>query len=154
MGREQRMTVQEAFRHDPQVQVLLATDAAGEGIILQRAHLMVNFDLPWNPNRIEQRLLKRLRLPADPVAGEQAGDVGRVGHGASGKQLANIRQCVWQISAKFSSLQRRSAMDRASRTLGSSALMIGASLLALAACSFGGKDAQQAAIATASAGQR
>jgi hypothetical protein len=42
-------------------------------------------------------------------------------------------------------------MDRASRTLGSSALMIGASLLALAACSFGGKDAQQAASATASA---
>ncbi|MFY9943779.1 MAG: helicase-related protein, partial [Desulfobacterales bacterium] len=55
MGREQRMTVQEAFRHDPQVQVLLATDAAGEGINLQRAHLMVNYDLPWNPNRIEQR---------------------------------------------------------------------------------------------------
>src|SRR4029077_20587257 len=34
---------------------LLATDAAGEGINLQRAHLMVNYDLPWNPNRIEQR---------------------------------------------------------------------------------------------------
>ena len=46
---------QEAFRHDPQVQVLLATDAAGEGINLQRAHLMVNYDLPWNPNRLEQR---------------------------------------------------------------------------------------------------
>jgi hypothetical protein len=37
------------------VQVLVATDAAGEGINLQRAHLMVNYDLPWNPNRIEQR---------------------------------------------------------------------------------------------------
>ena len=47
--------MQEAFRHDPQVQVLLATDAAGEGINLQRAHLMVNYDLPWNPNRLEQR---------------------------------------------------------------------------------------------------
>ena len=35
--------------------VLVATDAAGEGINLQRAHLMVNYDLPWNPNRIEQR---------------------------------------------------------------------------------------------------
>jgi hypothetical protein len=34
---------------------LIATDAAGEGINLQRAHLMVNYDLPWNPNRIEQR---------------------------------------------------------------------------------------------------
>jgi SNF2 family DNA or RNA helicase len=55
MGREDRMAAQESFRHDPEVQVLLATDAAGEGINLQRAHLMVNYDLPWNPNRIEQR---------------------------------------------------------------------------------------------------
>ena len=55
MGREERRKSQEAFLHDPQVQVLLATDAAGEGINLQRAHLMVNYDLPWNPNRLEQR---------------------------------------------------------------------------------------------------
>ena len=55
MGREARRNAQEAFKFDPQVQVLLATDAAGEGINLQRAHLMVNYDLPWNPNRIEQR---------------------------------------------------------------------------------------------------
>ena len=55
MGREERLKAQEYFRHDPEVQVLLATDAAGEGINLQRAHLMVNYDLPWNPNRIEQR---------------------------------------------------------------------------------------------------
>jgi SNF2 family DNA or RNA helicase len=55
MGREERMKAQESFRHDPVVQVLIATDAAGEGINLQRAHLMVNYDLPWNPNRIEQR---------------------------------------------------------------------------------------------------
>ncbi len=55
IGRENRLKAQEAFRHDPEVQVLLATDAAGEGINLQRAHLMVNYDLPWNPNRLEQR---------------------------------------------------------------------------------------------------
>jgi hypothetical protein len=55
MGREERAKAQEAFKHDPSVQVLVATDAAGEGINLQRAHLMVNYDLPWNPNRIEQR---------------------------------------------------------------------------------------------------
>ena len=55
IGREERLNIQESFRHDPKVQVLLATDAAGEGINLQRAHLMVNYDLPWNPNRIEQR---------------------------------------------------------------------------------------------------
>jgi SNF2 family DNA or RNA helicase len=55
MGREERRNAQESFLHDPNVQVLLATDAAGEGINLQRAHLMVNYDLPWNPNRLEQR---------------------------------------------------------------------------------------------------
>ena len=55
VSRDGRLAVQEAFRHDPEVQVLLATDAAGEGINLQRAHLMVNYDLPWNPNRLEQR---------------------------------------------------------------------------------------------------
>ena len=55
MGREERLKAQEAFRHDPDVRVLIATDAAGEGINLQRAHLMVNYDLPWNPNRLEQR---------------------------------------------------------------------------------------------------
>ncbi|MCY3840358.1 MAG: helicase-related protein [Gammaproteobacteria bacterium] len=55
MTREARREAQEAFLHDPRVQVLLATDAAGEGINLQRAHLMVNYDLPWNPNRLEQR---------------------------------------------------------------------------------------------------
>ncbi len=47
--------VQEAFVQDKDVVVLVATDAAGEGINLQRAHLMVNHDLPWSPNRIEQR---------------------------------------------------------------------------------------------------
>jgi len=55
IGREERLKTQESFKHHPDVRVLLATDAAGEGINLQRAHLMVNYDLPWNPNRIEQR---------------------------------------------------------------------------------------------------
>lgn len=55
MGREERRKAQESFTQDKDVLVLVATDAAGEGINLQRAHLMVNYDLPWNPNRIEQR---------------------------------------------------------------------------------------------------
>lgn len=55
MGREERKKSEEAFKQDITVQVLIATDAAGEGINLQRAHLMVNYDLPWNPNRLEQR---------------------------------------------------------------------------------------------------
>ncbi len=53
--REERRRVQEVFTHDKDCVVLVATDAAGEGINLQRAHLVVNYDLPWNPNRIEQR---------------------------------------------------------------------------------------------------
>ncbi|PDW04122.1 helicase-related protein [Candidatus Viridilinea mediisalina] len=55
MDRRERQAVEEAFAFDPAVQILVATDAAGEGINLQHAHLMVNYDLPWNPNRLEQR---------------------------------------------------------------------------------------------------
>ncbi|MCL1790893.1 MAG: SNF2-related protein [Peptococcaceae bacterium] len=55
MRREERKLIEESFKNDPNVSVLVATDAAGEGINLQRAHLMINYDLPWNPNRIEQR---------------------------------------------------------------------------------------------------
>ncbi len=55
MVREERRRVEELFRQDKEVRILIATDAAGEGINLQRAHLMVNYDLPWNPNRLEQR---------------------------------------------------------------------------------------------------
>jgi SNF2 family DNA or RNA helicase len=55
LGREERRKMEAAFKNDPKVLVLVATDAAGEGINLQRAHLMVNYDLPWNPNRLEQR---------------------------------------------------------------------------------------------------
>lgn len=53
--REDRRTAQELFRNDPATRVLVATDAAGEGVNLQNANLMVNYDLPWNPNRLEQR---------------------------------------------------------------------------------------------------
>jgi SNF2 family DNA or RNA helicase len=55
LSREERAKAQASFTQEKDVQVLVATDAAGEGINLQRAHLMVNYDLPWNPNRLEQR---------------------------------------------------------------------------------------------------
>jgi len=55
MGRDERKNAQQRFTQDKRVRVLIATDAAGEGINLQRANLMVNYDLPWNPNRLEQR---------------------------------------------------------------------------------------------------
>ncbi|MBM9518988.1 DUF3883 domain-containing protein [Desulforhopalus vacuolatus] len=54
-NRDERRKIQEEFRNEPEVVVLVATDAAGEGVNLQNANLMVNYDLPWNPNRLEQR---------------------------------------------------------------------------------------------------
>ncbi|MCX6771521.1 MAG: helicase-related protein [Candidatus Micrarchaeota archaeon] len=53
--RDMRKYLQDKFTNDKDVQILIATDAAGEGINLQRANLMINYDVPWNPNRIEQR---------------------------------------------------------------------------------------------------
>lgn len=56
VAREARRAAIAAFNSDPAVRVMIANDAAGEGVNLQRgAHLMVNYDLPWNPNRLEQR---------------------------------------------------------------------------------------------------
>ena len=53
--REQRRAIQQRFTQDKDCLILVATDAAGEGINLQSAHLVINYDLPWNPNRLEQR---------------------------------------------------------------------------------------------------
>jgi len=81
--REEQRKVQEQFRNDPTVRVLLATDAAGEGVNLQNANLMVNYDLPWNPNRIEQRFGRIHRIGQTEVcylwnmvaSGTREGDV-------------------------------------------------------------------------------
>ncbi len=66
-GREERRAIQERFLNEADCIVLVATDAAGEGINLQRAHLMVNYDLPWNPNRIEQRFGRIHRIGQEEV---------------------------------------------------------------------------------------
>lgn len=47
---------QQALFMTPNVQILIATDAAGEGINLQFSRLLINWDIPWNPNRLEQRM--------------------------------------------------------------------------------------------------
>ena len=47
---------QERYFAEPEVHLMIATDAAGEGLNLQFCHLMINYELPWNPNRIEQRI--------------------------------------------------------------------------------------------------
>jgi SNF2 family DNA or RNA helicase len=65
--RDDRRKVQALFRSDLHIRVLVATDAAGEGINLQNANLMVNYDLPWNPNRLEQRFGRIHRIGQQEV---------------------------------------------------------------------------------------
>jgi superfamily II DNA or RNA helicase len=50
-----RLYVEQQFR-EGQIQVLVATEAAGEGINLQVCNILFNYDIPWNPNRLEQRM--------------------------------------------------------------------------------------------------
>ena len=54
MGLEERVEAERVFKNE--TQVMVATEAAGEGINLQFCNLMINYDLPWNPNRLEQRM--------------------------------------------------------------------------------------------------
>jgi SNF2 family DNA or RNA helicase len=54
MNPHERKHAQEVFRTT--AQICVATEAAGEGINLQFCHLMINYDMPWNPTRLEQRL--------------------------------------------------------------------------------------------------
>jgi len=63
MDMEERWKVQEAFRQESQF--LISTDAGGEGLNLQFAHVVVNYDLPWNPMRIEQRIGRVDRIGQD-----------------------------------------------------------------------------------------
>jgi superfamily II DNA or RNA helicase len=65
--RAERRQITEEFTKNRDCQILLATDAAGEGLNLQAAHLMVNYDLPWNPNRIEQRFGRVHRIGQEEV---------------------------------------------------------------------------------------
>ncbi|MFA4092022.1 helicase-related protein [Mycobacteroides chelonae] len=65
--RRERRMITEEFTKNRDCQILLATDAAGEGLNLQAAHLMVNYDLPWNPNRIEQRFGRIHRIGQEEV---------------------------------------------------------------------------------------
>jgi len=67
MSRTARREAEVRFQQDAQAYVLVATDAAGEGINLQQAHLMINYDLPWNPNRLEQRFGRIHRIGQQEV---------------------------------------------------------------------------------------
>ena len=54
MNMEERKKVQEAFAED--ARILVSTDAGGEGLNLQLCHVVINYDIPWNPMRLEQRI--------------------------------------------------------------------------------------------------
>ena len=54
MKLEDRIKAEGIFKNE--TDILVATEAAGEGINLQFCHLMINYDIPWNPNRLEQRM--------------------------------------------------------------------------------------------------
>ena len=54
MDLEERRRVQRQFAE--KARILVSTDAGGEGLNLQFAHIVINYDLPWNPMRIEQRI--------------------------------------------------------------------------------------------------
>jgi len=54
MGLEERIREEKVFRDE--TEIMVATEAAGEGINLQFCHIMINYDIPWNPNRLEQRM--------------------------------------------------------------------------------------------------
>lgn len=53
---DSKLRSQQLFRDDPKVRFLVSTEAGGEGINLQFCHILVNYDLPWNPMRYEQRV--------------------------------------------------------------------------------------------------
>jgi len=63
MNPHERKRAQEVFRIG--AQICIATEAAGEGINLQFCHLMINYDMPWNPTRLEQRLGRIHRIGQD-----------------------------------------------------------------------------------------
>jgi hypothetical protein len=54
MNMEERKRVQEAFARE--ARILISTDAGGEGLNLQFCHVVINYDIPWNPMRLEQRI--------------------------------------------------------------------------------------------------
>ncbi|HON73004.1 MAG TPA: helicase-related protein, partial [bacterium] len=54
MNIDERIQAEKIFRDE--TDIMVATEAAGEGINLQFCHIMINYDIPWNPNRLEQRM--------------------------------------------------------------------------------------------------
>ena len=65
MGLNERIEAQLTFAQD--ARIMVSTDAGGEGVNLQFAHIVVNYDLPWNPMRVEQRIGRVDRIGQDKI---------------------------------------------------------------------------------------
>lgn len=119
MRREERLQAQERFTQEPETLVLVATDAAGEGLNLQRAHLMVNYDLPWNPNRIEQRFGRIHRIGQREVchlwnlvaAGTREGDVFLTLLGKIDQQASAYEGNLFNVLGEGDAFQGRSLKE-------------------------------------------
>lgn len=66
---ENKQDVIERFHDNPDIRILLSSEVASEGVDLQFCRMLVNYDLPWNPMRVEQRIgrLDRLGQLADSI---------------------------------------------------------------------------------------
>jgi superfamily II DNA or RNA helicase len=65
MDAEERRQVQDTFASE--ARVLVSTDAGGEGLNLQFCHVVVNYDIPWNPMRLEQRIGRADRIGQEHI---------------------------------------------------------------------------------------
>ncbi len=63
MDMDERLKAQETFASD--ARILISTDAGGEGLNLQFCHVVINYDIPWNPMRLEQRIGRVDRIGQD-----------------------------------------------------------------------------------------
>jgi hypothetical protein len=93
---DRRTALIEYFRDS--TEIMLATEAAAEGVNLQFCSLVVNYDLPWNPQRIEQRTPSATRLITSST---------RIWGGSceeSWTSTSRTRSCIWMMSSMPKSL--------------------------------------------------
>lgn len=91
MELEDRIKAEKEFKHN--TQVMVATEAAGEGINLQFCNIMINYDIPWNPNRLEQRRVEYT-------------DMGKQRKYSSSTSSMRIRERGWFLQDFSTNLER------------------------------------------------
>lgn len=96
-----RQKVQKRFSRNNGPSILVATDAAAEGINLQAAHLMINYDLPWNPNRLQQRFGRIHRINQNEVCHLWNLVAGNTREGAVFKRLEEKIRAIGETMSLF-----------------------------------------------------